>query len=229
MKVLLSFLAVLILAPALFAASIEPPAPHLLPPPVPLPPIISDAWIRLEGDNLLFALFFADTPDFQTKDEYARPKTSFQWYLSTNPNASNPIIPLFTTFVVRGDGMASGNVKVCTVQPIGSGCPGGWGLDLTDLATIYDDDFMELTFSAPAQLFGTSAMSFDVISMEYGAQRDKIHGAILSTPSPGLAPPQAITQPVGVSEASSLVLAGLAMVGLVGLKRITARVSADTA
>jgi len=211
MRTLLTIATILILASTAFAAS-EPLSPPPLQPPPPPPPLITDAWARVVGPDILFALFWANEPDY-THD-------SFQWFLSLNEREAEPMVPSRADFIVRSDDMANGNVKICSAHPFGAGCPGGWGLDLGNIPTQWDGDFLELTFSAPIALFGDSTMAFAVMSLEDGAQHDVLRGIVM-TDQPVQLPLQPVQpqDPVQTSEASSLWLAGIAGIGLVGLKR----------
>ncbi len=215
MKTLLAILTILVMAQVAGAAAIPLGTfPFIFQPPPPPPPIIDDAWIKIEGDNLLFGLFFTHQPDWVHE--------RFQWFLALNELEPHPMVPSKADFIVRSDEIGNGQVKVCTAHPYGAGCPGGWGLDFGNLPTQWDGEFLELTFTAPIELFGDSSMSFDVMSLLDGAENDGIHGVVLSQP-PTLIPPPQVGAPVqgaiGVSESSSLAMVGVSLIALAGIKR----------
>lgn len=141
------------------------------------PSLILNASLARSGQDLLFSLTLTHAINFSTVDSFGRPAESFQWFLAGR-NALRPMNSSEVLYVMRGDELhMDGEVTVCTAHPFGSGCPGGWGLELADTQMSWNSATRVFTFRVPLALLDGSNYSYDVISLEYGAESDWLSGA----------------------------------------------------
>ncbi len=192
--------------------------------------IVTGASVSTVNGALLFSLLFDHTPDFAAMDQFGRPAESFQWYLTDDLKASRPMAGAVTDYIIRGDGISeAGNVRMCTTRPLGSGCPGGWGLDLGPIPSFWNPETLSLAFSVPLDNFSTNTYSYDVISLKYGAQLDAYKGMTDGGDAQRWGPACSITiktncyEPIKTPESSALILLPIGLMGLwMGRKRIAA-------
>jgi hypothetical protein len=192
------------------SVTVDPPNP---------PPVFTSASISSDGTNLNFQLQFANGFDFKDHDAFGRQAESFQWYLTSGIGVLRPSNTYDVEYIIRGDGFGTNHtVELCTAQPFGAGCTGGWGVDIGGFAAAFDQAGL-LAFEIPVAFFGTGALQYDVLGFRYGAENDGLNGFVNSGsanrwfPFPrDIAPPPPPNNgdPIGAPEPSSIALLLLA-------------------
>ncbi len=187
---------------------------------------ITDANVIPNGNAYSFVLEFGYNPDWTTRDQYGRVRDSFQWFIDSDMDSTRPMA--HSEFIIRGDEISEGRVRVCGSGPLDGGCPGGWGPDLGTFPVSYSANTHTLTFDIPALMLG--AFTYDVMSMWYGGMNDGWMGTSEGDDAFRWAPffPNLIVGPppsdtvVTTSEAGSwvLTLIGLACISVYRINRI---------
>ena len=185
------------------SVSLDPPNP---------PPVITSASISSDGTKLNFLLRFASGFDYNDHDSFGRQAESFQWYLTSDIEATRPSNTHDVEYIIRGDGFgADHKVELCTARPFGAGCAGGWGVDIGGFATDFDQSGL-LAFEIPVALFGTDALQYDVLGFRYGNENDGLNGFVNSGdasrwfPFPRDIMPPPDGDPIATPEPSSITL-----------------------
>lgn len=187
------------------------PINHLVPPPPP-PPIttmLDSVNVWSDDGMVTFSLTFHQTPDFYNIDAFDRPQSSFQFYLSSDPNVDHPMKA--PVIVVRGDDIHHGAISACTAQPYGSGCSGGWGVPVGFAQPSIDGS--TVTFQLDAGVL-PDLFNYDVLALEFGKAGYMYSGALDG--GDAIALKASALPPVETPETDALVLVGIGMIAVAG-------------
>lgn len=132
--------------------------------------------VSTDGPAALFLFRYEVVPDFHTVDGFDRQVDSFQFYISDNPATARPMAS--PDYLIRGDEIHSINaVDVCTTRPFGSGCPGGWGVPMGNIA--FSLSGTDLNFEVLlSTIGGGSGFSYDLLTFKNGAQQYSYRGTL---------------------------------------------------